>query len=251
MRPTDVSSVLRDCLRLAARLADRQCVILQQQIEDVPPILAPVTVVKQIVLNFVTAAIAAMSGGEVIVMARHAHGEQATADQHVEVTIRATQAETHLDLLAVWGEAEAVSRQLVERLSGDIVVAHYDDGSAQAVIRFRATERIAVLAIEDNAETLQLWERYVAGSPYRLVGVRNPLEALDVADQVRPEIIVLDVMLPGIDGWELLGRLQYHPTTQGVPVVVCTVHPQHQLALSLGAKGFLRKPTTRQAFLAA
>jgi CheY-like chemotaxis protein len=253
MRPTDVSSVLQDCLRLAARLADRQCVILQQQIEDVPPILAPVTVVKQIVLNFVTAAIASMSGGHVILMARHLHaeGEQAIADQQVEVMIRAAQPKTNLDLSASWAEAEAISRQLMERLSGYMAVAHNDDGSAQVTIRFRAAERIAVLAIEDNADTLQLWERYVEGSPYRLVGVRDPLEALDIADQVRPEIIVLDVMLPNIDGWELLGRIQYHPTTQSVPVVVCTVHPQEELALSLGAKGFLRKPTTRQAFLAA
>jgi CheY-like chemotaxis protein len=253
MRPTNVSSVLRDCLRLAGRLADRKGVILQQQIENVPPILAPATVVKQIMLNFVTAAIASMSGGHVILMARHSHaeGEQTIADQPVEVTIRAAQPETDLDLSASWAEAEAVSRQLVERLAGHIAVAHNDDGSEQVTIHFRAAERIAVLAIEDNADTLQLWERYVEGSPYRLVGVRDPLEALDVADQVRPEIIVLDVMLPNIDGWELLGRLQYHPTTQSVPVVVCTVHPQQELALSLGAKGFLRKPTTRQAFLAA
>jgi CheY-like chemotaxis protein len=61
---------------------------------------------------------------------------------------------------------------------------------------------------------------------------------------------VLDVMLPGIDGWELLGRLREHPQTKDVPVVVCTILSQQQLALTLGATDFLRKPITRDAFLA-
>jgi len=61
----------------------------------------------------------------------------------------------------------------------------------------------------------------------------------------------LDVMLPGIDGWELLGQLREHPQTSCIPVVVCTILPQEPLALALGAAAFLRKPVSREALLSA
>jgi CheY-like chemotaxis protein len=57
-------------------------------------------------------------------------------------------------------------------------------------------------------------------------------------------------MLPGLDDWEMLGRLREHPQTHGVPVIICTILPQEQLALALGAAAFLRKPVRREQLLA-
>jgi CheY-like chemotaxis protein len=111
-------------------------------------------------------------------------------------------------------------------------------------------ERTPVLVIDDNADTLRLLERYLANSRYRCVGLSDPQDVFLMVGRSRPGIIVLDVMLPGIDGWELLGRLREHPETQDVPVVVCTILSQEQLARTLGATDFLRKPITRDAFLA-
>jgi len=111
-------------------------------------------------------------------------------------------------------------------------------------------EQAPVLAIDDNADTLKLYERYLSGSQYRLIGTPDPRQALSLAEQFDPAAILLDVMLPGMDGWELLGRLREHPLTAGVPVIVCTILPQEQLALALGAAAFIRKPVTREALLA-
>jgi CheY-like chemotaxis protein len=128
---------------------------------------------------------------------------------------------------------------------------------ARAEIPFTAniilptTEQIPLLVIDDNADTLRLLERYLSGSRYRFTGTVDPQEALTLAEQLAPEIIVLDVMLPGIDGWELLGRLREHPKTAGAAIIVCTILPQEQLALALGAAEFVRKPVSRRAFLAA
>ena len=72
-----------------------------------------------------------------------------------------------------------------------------------------------------------------------------------MAEESAPQVIVVDVMLPGIEGWELLGRLRTHPKTRDVPIIVCTILPQEQLALSLGAAEFLRKPINREALLSA
>lgn len=72
-----------------------------------------------------------------------------------------------------------------------------------------------------------------------------------MAQESPPRIIVLDVMMPEIDGWEVLGRLRQHPLTSHIPIIICTILAEEELALSLGASGFLRKPVSREAFLGA
>jgi len=111
--------------------------------------------------------------------------------------------------------------------------------------------QVPVLMIDDNADTLQLFERYLSQSRYRFIGVRDPGQALDLIEELAPQVVLLDVMLPGVDGWELLGRLREHPRTRAVPVLVCTILPQEQLALTLGAAAFIRKPVSREGLLAA
>jgi CheY-like chemotaxis protein len=113
-----------------------------------------------------------------------------------------------------------------------------------------AGEQTVVLVIDDNADTLRLLERYLEGSRYRFAGTRDPQQAVSLAEEVAPRIIILDVMLPGVDGWELLGRLREHPKTGGVPIVVCTILPQERLALTLGAVAFMRKPVSQLLLLA-
>ncbi len=78
---------------------------------------------------------------------------------------------------------------------------------------------------------------------------REDINWRGLASELAPRVIVLDVMLPGMDGWELLGRLREHPQLSAVPVIVCTILPQQQLALALGAGAFVRKPFSREAFL--
>ena len=89
------------------------------------------------------------------------------------------------------------------------------------------------------------------GTRYRFIGTRDPEQALPLAQELAPRIIVLDIMLPGTDGWELLGRLREHPETGDVPILVCTILPQDKLAMTLGAAGFVRKPVSREALLDA
>ena len=63
--------------------------------------------------------------------------------------------------------------------------------------------------------------------------------------------ILLDIMMPQRDGWTLLGQLREHPDTHAIPVIVCSILPQEQLALVLGAAAFLRKPVSRADLLRA
>ena len=114
-----------------------------------------------------------------------------------------------------------------------------------------AGQQTTVLVIDDNVDTLRLLERYLSGTPYAFCRTRDPEEALALAERLMPQVILLDIMLPGIDGWELLGRLREHPQVGQVPVLVCSILPQAKLATTLGAAGYLRKPVSRQALLEA
>jgi CheY-like chemotaxis protein len=105
--------------------------------------------------------------------------------------------------------------------------------------------------IEDNLDTLQLFQRYASGTRYRLVTSPDPEQALALAEDVRPWVIVLDVMMPQVGGWKTLARLRQHPLTESTPIVVCTILPQEELAFSLGANAYVRKPVRREDFLAA
>jgi CheY-like chemotaxis protein len=142
-----------------------------------------------------------------------------------------------------------MARQLAGLCGGRLRLGPEDAGF-NATLILQAVEQLPVLAIDDNADTLQLLQRYTSDTRYRLVGVRDAELALERVPKLAPQVIVLDVMMPDIDGWEILARLRQHPLTRDIPIVVCTILAQEDLALSLGATAFIRKPVLRQDFLA-
>lgn len=107
-----------------------------------------------------------------------------------------------------------------------------------------------ILIIDDNPDLLQLFRRYLVGHAYRVIEARSVDEALDLIQDLRPACIVLDIMMPTRDGWELLQMLQAQAMTKDVPVIICSVLQQRDLARSLGAADFLVKPVNQQSLLA-
>jgi CheY-like chemotaxis protein len=149
------------------------------------------------------------------------------------------------ECLQITGELLSLSGGMLEIRSteGDEVFA--------ARITLPVSQPSVVLVVDDNADTLQLFRRYLSGSRYQFIGAQSGRQALALAESARPDIIVLDVMMPEQDGWMLLSQLRENPRTRDVPVIVCTIVPQEQLALLLGAAQFLRKPISRAVLLAA
>jgi CheY-like chemotaxis protein len=149
-------------------------------------------------------------------------------------------------------EALTIAQQLSEFCAGVLTMTHPTAYDQRLLIQFCLPrfKRIPVLTIDDNRDTLQLLQRYLAHSQYHFIGVADPQQAIATAEKYHPQVILLDVMLPEVDGWELLGRLRQHPVTSAAPIIVCTILPQQQLALALGAAAFLRKPINQQTLLA-
>jgi len=240
---TDLPSVLRGAIGLAATLAEREGVALDVEVEDdLPLACVPQTVIKQIVLDLLTSSIRALPRGRVLLTACAEH-------PCVAITLAAT-ADVGAPIASLqWNEAELdIAHRLTSLYKGRLTFLKDDPRTLSARVVLPSTDRSLVLAIEDNADTLDLWRRYVQSSSYRLIGVRDPWQAMSTAIEVKPQLIVLDVMMPGVDGWELLAQLRHHPATSAIPIIICTVHPQKALALALGASEFILKPTTRRDF---
>lgn len=119
----------------------------------------------------------------------------------------------------------------------------------QVMLIMQAPVQIPVLVIDDNADWIELARRYAIGSRYQIIGTREPAVARTMVETIQPALIVLDVMMHKVDGWQVLSELRQEPSTSHIPVVICTVLPVEDIALSLEASAFLQKPVSQQQFL--
>jgi signal transduction histidine kinase/CheY-like chemotaxis protein len=103
-----------------------------------------------------------------------------------------------------------------------------------------------VLVIDDDAAARDLLQRSLAKDGFVVRAAANGLDGLEAARQWRPGVITLDVIMPTLDGWEVLARLKADPVTADIPVVMVSVVDDHNLGLALGANEYLTKPVDRE-----
>ena len=103
-----------------------------------------------------------------------------------------------------------------------------------------------VLVIDDDPAARDLLRRGLARDGFRVITAGSGQEGLDLARQLRPTVITLDVMMPSLDGWAVLTRLKAEPATADIPVVMVTVVDDQNLGLALGASEYLTKPIDRE-----
>jgi len=143
---------------------------------------------------------------------------------------------------------DALAQQLFERLGWSY---RWDASDTSMLIITAPTDLRFLLVIDDNESLAELLDRYLMNMPYRIVAVTNPNEGLRLAQELLPDIIMLDIMMPEMDGWELLQRFHNGAKTADIPIIVCSVFNDPELAHSLGATLFLPKPLSRERFLDA
>lgn len=112
-----------------------------------------------------------------------------------------------------------------------------------------AGKRKTLLVIEDNAGFIRVFEGYLAGYDYHVVGATTADEALRRAREQHPDAITLDIMMPDQDGWEILQALKSDPLTRSIPVIICSILEDPELALALGAAAYLQKPISQAELL--
>lgn len=99
-----------------------------------------------------------------------------------------------------------------------------------------------ILLVDDDVNFLDLAERLLAKEGYSPIATDAPESVLQIARTVRPAAIFLDIMMPGLNGWDVLATLRSDPVTAKIPVVMLSVMDDRQKALDAGASEIMTKP---------
>lgn len=106
-----------------------------------------------------------------------------------------------------------------------------------------------ILIVEDDHATSEILTLYLAQAGYRIAHAYNGEDALKRIRELEPFAMLLDVMLPGKDGWEVLQEVKSDPELKDIPVIMCSVIDNMELGFTLGASDYLLKPVSKSALL--
>jgi two-component system, OmpR family, response regulator VicR len=105
---------------------------------------------------------------------------------------------------------------------------------------------VRVVFIEDDPEIVHLVKIILAREDFEVIGAASGLEGLHLIEDTQPDLVLLDLMLPGMDGWEVYQRMKAHPDISNIPVIVVTAKAQNidkVLALRVAkVDGYITKP---------
>ncbi len=85
---------------------------------------------------------------------------------------------------------------------------------------------IRVVCIEDESEMIDLVSMILSREGYEVIGAAGGLQGLQVVEDVQPGLVLLDLMMPDLDGWEVYQRLRSNPKTMDLPIIVVTARAQ-------------------------
>ena len=102
-----------------------------------------------------------------------------------------------------------------------------------------------LLVVDDYEDSLQLLTSFLSHEGYNILTTGTAEEAVEVAIRRRPDLILMDIGLPGLDGLSAVWRIREQPELADVPVIIISAHDSYDLreeATSAGCKGYLAKP---------
>jgi signal transduction histidine kinase/ActR/RegA family two-component response regulator len=275
LAPVDIAVVVDHCVALMRERATSRGLRLAA---DVSPGIGHLTAdelrLKQILLNLLSNAVKfTPSGGSIDVTAQQ-DGEQVViqvidsgvgipTDDQERIFDSFQQAGRSASRVEGTGLGLTLCKRIVELHGGRIAVESVEGAGSTFTVRLplRAEERTAepkrpgrdpsVLVIEDDPSSVDLVHAYLAGSGYEVLVARNGVDGLAAVRREQPDAVILDIQLPGLDGWDVLSTLKAEPETARIPVVVISVLDERARGALHGAAAYLVKPVSRDDVLSA
>jgi PAS domain S-box-containing protein len=161
----------------------------------------------------------------------------------------------------------AISRQICQRMGGDVAVestrgrgstftvnlpasSAKTEPAEKSTVSPAASDAPTVLVIDDDATARALISRHLIKAGYRVDEAADGKTGLARARAFRPDLITLDVVMPGMDGWAVLAALKSERALADIPVVMATILDEERMGFALGASDYLTKPIDRSRLLA-
>ncbi|HEX9028617.1 MAG TPA: response regulator, partial [Anaerolineales bacterium] len=237
---SNVSETVNSVLRLACHLTKKRGIDLVAEPIS-PRLMAAIhpSALRQILISVIDQMSRQIGAGEIQISANAQNGAEG---------LNICLSGASLSAMGSLIDFEPVREMLASFNIG--IQVNLQESRMQIILSMLQVDR-CVLAIDDNMDMAHLFRRYLAGTRYYLQHVNRGEKAFEAINLYHPDLVVLDVMLPDIDGWDLLTRLHENPTTRLLPVMVCSVMREKELAQALGARYFLTKPVQRQDFIQA
>jgi signal transduction histidine kinase/DNA-binding response OmpR family regulator len=279
----DLKTVLEDVVATTRLLVQKKSNALQINFSpDLGAMRADLTKVRQALFNLLSNASKFTEHGTISLDARreagNSHGEWIVLQvrdtgigMSREQLSRMFQAFSQADASTVrkyggTGLGLAITRHFCRMMGGDVTVASESGKGSTFTIRLPAEVRDAtkepdekpalpldqlpkegntVLVVDDDPSARDLLKRFLNREGFHVECAANGMEALTQAKLVRPTVITLDVMMPGIDGWAVLSKLKDDLATAEIPVVMLTIVDDKHFGHALGATEYLTKPVDR------
>ncbi|HET7825833.1 MAG TPA: response regulator, partial [Anaeromyxobacter sp.] len=273
----ELFGALRGMLR--PLLATTQVALVFEEPQGIPTLQTDESKVSQVLRNFISNALKFTERGEVRVLARW-DGERVTIsvrdtgigiapEDQERIFEEYTQVDSPLQRkVKGTGLGLPLSRRLAELLGGRIVLEsapgvgstfslqipaiYRGPSEAQSMVdvaRLYDPTRFPVLVVEDNSETVFVYEKFLRGTPFQALPVSTLVEARRVLHRVRPIAVVLDVMLGSESAWPFIDEVKSDPATAGTPIFVVTLVANEERARARGADDFAEKPVEREWLL--
>lgn len=240
IRSVNIHAVIEQATHAVDRLASQQAVDIVSTDSATPLIVSTdPALAHQIIVTLLSYAVQHMYKGVLSVSSKSDGGV-------MTLTLR-YRAKNEAELVTL---DDSPIMKLAQRLQWTLTADGSPEQNHQIVLQM-ASRSTTILVIDDNQGWIELIERFLEGYACRVVALNGSGETLHKIQELSPNAIILDVMMPEQDGWELLQRLRTQPETRNVPIIVCTAFDDAQLAYSLGASAFVSKPASQEKILAA
>jgi len=244
--PASVAEVVRDAVAIVSRLAELRGARIQMCLPaSVPPVRVHRLVLRQVLIDLLGCAVESRPEASV---------EVSASDSAREVSLQISVPDAARRVLPRSPDVDvrlAASRRLIELQAGSLRVAPGAGEAFRVHLGLPLAPIRTLLVVDDNPDVAYLFSRFLRDHGYRVLQASTGQAALQLAREARPDAITLDVLMPSVDGWDILRALASDPDTRSIPIILCSVLPERALALSLGVAEFLNKPVTQPALLAA
>jgi CheY-like chemotaxis protein len=231
---------------LKHRFDEKGISVTIEPIESAPLVVTDRVILRQALIGIFNEGLLMQKGHEIKINFSNT-GEMVEITLSVQINANweaAAEDEEDDDLTAVRYWCKFINAILEEK-----VLHNHSEHILQWTIQLPHSSQKILLVIDDQATVLALFKRYLSQTDILPIGVERPREALSLARQLHPAMITLDVMMPQIDGWEMLQMLKLDPELRDIPVIVCSAWDDPDLSRNLGAAAFLKKPITQKMLL--